>query len=124
MMALTRNIQRLGFGTRRAALCLFAWAALSCAPSGFQDEAFINSVRILASAADKPYAKPGDTVNLSVLAFDGRPIKPEPMKIFWLPFVCKDPLNDAYYGCFGQIASGMGGGGSGPMPDAICPKQP
>jgi hypothetical protein len=84
----------------------------SCAPSGFQDEKVIQSVRILASIADTPYARPGSTVKLQVLAYDGRATKPEPMTISWLPFVCKNPLNDAYYGCFQQFADAARGGGA------------
>ena len=69
------------------------WLA-SCGPAGFQDEALVNGVRILATRADVlgdggiledggggAYAKPGDTVLLSVLAADGRTSKPEPMVI-------------------------------------------
>jgi hypothetical protein len=78
----------------------------SCAPSGFQDAALVTSVRLLASSADEPYAKPGDTVNLQVLAVDGRTNPPVPMTVYWLPFVCENPPNDAYFGCFAQIAGG------------------
>jgi hypothetical protein len=102
------------------ALALGAWVCSSCAPGGFRDETNITGVRILASAADAPYAKPGQTVNLSVLAYDGRPNKPEPMQVYWLvaptatgvvPFVCKDPPNDAYYACF-QLLFALAGGGA------------
>jgi hypothetical protein len=108
------------------ALVLGAWLSSSCAPGGFRDETTISSVRIMASAADKPYARPGDTVTVSVLAFDGRPNKPEPMQIYWLavagfpPFVCTNPPNDAYYACF-QALAGAGGGadaGAGAGADA------
>jgi hypothetical protein len=105
---------------------LGAWLCSSCAPGGFRDETNIAGVRIMASSADKPYAKPGDTVTLSVLAYDGRTNKPEPMQIYWLavpglpPYVCKDPPNDAYYACFAQLA-GAGGrapdAGAGPRAD-------
>jgi hypothetical protein len=115
---------------RRALLALAAlasgWAASSCAPSGFADEAQIQSVRILASSADKPYAKPGDMVTVQVLAFDGRPVKREPMTLSWLPIVCENPQDDAYYACFAQFAAkmgprpggdaGAGGGTGGPLP--------
>lgn len=83
-----------------------AWMSSSCAPSGFQDASLVTSVRILASAAAEPYAKPGDTVNLQVLAVDGRTNPAVPMTIYWLPFVCENPPNDAYFGCFEQIAGG------------------
>src|SRR5258708_39776670 len=91
-------------------VCFGAWAASSCAPGGFQDSTLINSVRILASSADRPYAKPGSTVTLQLLAYDGRAEQPSPMRISWLPFVCDDPPNDAYYGRFQQIARGGAGG--------------
>jgi hypothetical protein len=90
-----------------------AWGASSCAPTGFLDQSQIESVRILASSADKPYAKPGDTVTVSVLAFDARPVKPEPMVLYWLPFVCENPAADAYYACFAQLAAGGKSGGAG-----------
>jgi hypothetical protein len=83
-----------------------AWMFSSCAPSGFQNAALVTSVRLLASSADEPYAKPGDTVNLQVLAVDGRTNPPVPMTVYWLPFVCENPPNDAYFGCFEQIAGG------------------
>jgi hypothetical protein len=86
------------------------WAASSCAPTPFPDASLVSSVRILASSADPPYAKPGALVRVRVLAFDGRANKTEPMNIFWLPFVCKDPPNDAYYACFAQFGAGAGSG--------------
>lgn len=100
-----------------------AWGT-SCGPSPFPDESLINSVRILATRADHPYAKPGDTVTLTVLATDQRPSKPEPMVIYWIPdpltgkLFCENPLNDAYYGCFipsdgGVSEAGSGDGGAG-----------
>jgi len=91
-------------------LAVAAWMSSSCAPSGFQDVALVNSVRILASSADEPYANPGDSVTVQVLAVDGRPDPAVPMNVYWLPFVCENPADDAYYGCFQQIAAG----GSGP----------
>lgn len=95
---------------------LAAWAALSCAPAGFQNPTVVTSVRVLASSADQPYAKPGSTVTLQVLAYDGRPTRPEPMTIYWLPFPCINPLNDAYYACFSQFAAGAAGDGGSSTP--------
>jgi hypothetical protein len=87
----------------------------SCAPSGFADPTIVSTVRILASSADQPYAAPGADVNLQVLAYDGRTSQPEPMTIYWLPFVCENPADDAYYNCFQQIENGgsAGDGGTG-----------
>jgi hypothetical protein len=78
----------------------------SCGPSDFSPETLINTVRVMASKSSEPYAAPGDNVNLEVLAYDGRPQKDEPMKIYWLPFTCENPANDAYYGCFASIFGG------------------
>ena len=86
-----------------------AWTSSSCAPSGFADPTVLATVRILASSADPAYAQPGSSVELQVLAFDGRPTQPEPMSIFWLPFVCEDPPDDAYYACFQQLGKGDAG---------------
>lgn len=90
----------------------------SCAPSGFESASIVNSVRILASSADQPYAMPGATVTLQVLAVDERPVKAEPMTLYWLPFVCFNPPDDAYYACFSQfagaVAASAADGGAGP----------
>jgi hypothetical protein len=94
-----------------------ALLGVSCAPSGFTDPAIIDSVRILASSADQPYAKPGANVTVSVLAYDGRPAKPEPMTIYWIPVPCVNPIDDAYYACFPQIAKGVFAGGAGGAAD-------
>jgi hypothetical protein len=101
-------------------VALGAWTASSCAPSGFADPTQITSVRILSSGADLPYAPPGAEVKLELLAYDGRKTQPEPMQLYWLPFVCENPTNDAYYACFQQLASGGGrdGGATVPSGDA------
>jgi hypothetical protein len=81
----------------------------SCGGQGFEPESVIDGVRILAARADKPFAAPGDTVTLSVLAVDGRAIKPEPMQVAWFPLVCIDPPGDDYYACFaGLLATDAG----------------
>ena len=115
---------RVGRPARRTPLAVplavagIAWGSSSCAPTGFASESLIASVRVLAASADKPYARPGDVVNMQVIAFDGR--KAEDLArltragVTWLPFVCKNPLNDAYYNCFAQRSlGGVPGGGDG-----------
>lgn len=93
-----------------------AWL-VACGPSPFPDESLINSVRILATRADHPYAKPGETVTVSVLATDQRSSKPEPMVVYWLPdpltgkLFCENPANDAYYGCFTPTDAGASSAG-------------
>jgi hypothetical protein len=97
----------------RGVLLVGAWAGSSCAPSGFASETLVTTVRILASGSDPAYAQPGSTVTVQVLAVDGRPAQPEPMTLFWLPVVCEDPADDAYFACF----QGLGRGDAGAAPD-------
>ena len=58
------------------ALCAPAIAAASLALSGcgtnFDPASLVESVRLLAIAADEPYTQPGDTVTMTALAVDGR----------------------------------------------------
>jgi hypothetical protein len=78
----------------------------ACTSANFDPPSKIESVRILTTAADKPYAKPGDTVNMTVLAFDGRASAPAPMGVWWIPQACFNPPGDDYYQCyasFGQM---------------------
>jgi hypothetical protein len=118
-----RRKNLLVLGVFPALVC--AW--LACGPKGFQDSALVNGVRILATRSDRPYAKPGDTVNLSVLVDDGRSSQPEPMVIYWFPvavtpplslplpkasFVCEDPKDDAYFACFASLLSAIGDAGA------------
>jgi hypothetical protein len=103
-------------------VALGGWASSSCAPSGFPGASLVTSVRILASSADRPDVTPGSPVNVRVLAYDGRTTKPAPMTTHWIPFVCKDPPDDAYYACFGQFAGGgPGDGGPSAAPVFVTP---
>jgi hypothetical protein len=101
---------------------------VSCSPAGFDAESLIESVRILASRSDQPYALPGATVRSQVLAVDGRPDAAgnAPMQIHWLPFLCINPPDDAYYGCFSELAGNqaiasalLDGGGPATLSTAI-----
>jgi hypothetical protein len=67
------------------ALALIALAALAggCSAVTFDPSSKVETVRILATSADKPYAAPGDTVHMQVLAFDGRPMPAAPMNVYW-----------------------------------------
>ena len=95
---------------------LVAWLTSSCSPSSFQSVTVVDGVRILASRASEPRARPGDTVTVDVLAIDGRLNPTPPMVQYWLPFLCLNPAQDAYYACFAQLAGA-------PAPDggAILP---
>jgi hypothetical protein len=95
--------------TGAPALVVLALAGAACG-TGFDPQSLVDSVRILASQADHPYATPGQTVTLQVLAYDGRPIQPAPMKVWWLPVVCTNPQDDLYYACFSSLAGGADAG--------------
>ena len=74
----------------------------------------LTTVRILASSADpglRAARLHGDGCRCS--PFDGRPTPPEPMTIYWLPFVCEDPADDAYYACFQELGGGDAGAPAG-----------
>jgi hypothetical protein len=100
-------------------LCAFpvifvAIAMTSCGLGGFEAESKLDSVRILATKVDKPYAQAGDTVTMETLAVDARADKSRPMTLYWIPFPCINPTNDLYYVCFQQLqGGGSGGGGMG-----------
>lgn len=101
----------------RSALALAALAAVvaaalafACGGEGFDPKSRVDSVRMFGVQVDKPYARPGETVNLEVLLTDGRPVKTRPLKLFWIPLVCLNPPNDLYYVCF-AAAAGVGGDG-------------
>ncbi|WP_394821876.1 hypothetical protein [Pendulispora albinea] len=94
-----------------------ATVLLSCSNVDFPPASELQSVRILASRADQPYARPGETVKIEVLTYDGRVDRARPVKLYWIPIVCINPRDDLYYDCFRQFAGatvpGGGGGGGG-----------
>src|SRR5580658_7616832 len=96
--------------TLTAVVALAVTAGTGCGLGDFPAISSITSVRILASRADEPYAKPGDTVHVDVLAVDGRAVKTTPMHVYWLPFACENPPEDLYYLCFEQLGGGGDGG--------------
>jgi hypothetical protein len=65
----------------------------------------VDGVRILATSADQPYAMPGESVSLRVLAIDGRADRSRPMQVLWLPAVCMNPGGDDYFNCYPSFDS-------------------
>jgi hypothetical protein len=105
------------FMSRVSFLCLVLSLVLAsaCGNTDFDPQGKIDSVRILSSKADKPMAKPGDTVNLDLLVVDGRLEKKTPVRTAWIPLPCLNPPEDLYYLCFVQaLGASMGMGGGGP----------
>ena len=91
-------------------VALAAFAALfACGGASFDPQSVVDSVRIFGVRPDKPYANPGDTVTLEVLAADRRKTQQRPMQIYWIPVVCLNPRDDLYYLCFGAAQPGDAG---------------
>jgi hypothetical protein len=103
-----------------ALLASVALVVSSCA-SDFEAISKLRTVRMLATRADKPYAKPGDTVTLETLAYDARADKSRPMQIFWIPFTCINPIDDLYYVCFAQFLAAAGSASDGGARDGGVP---
>ena len=96
-----------------AALLLAAFAALlACGTQGFDPESKVDSLRLFVVAADKPYAHAGDKVTLKALFADTRAEKPRPAKLYWIPILCLNPLEDLYYLCFANPGDASNQAGS------------
>lgn len=88
-------------------LAVVAIAALfACGGGGFDPASKVDSVRMFAVRADKPYAKPGQTVTLEALTADARKEKPRAAKLYWIPILCLNPQEDLYYLCFAPPGDG------------------
>ena len=77
---------------------LSLFSGLGCGPQ-FDPSNEIKSLRIMGVKKDKPYAQPGDDVNLQLLWHDpeGRDVQ----RVFLGG--CINPPGDLYYGCFQQF---------------------
>jgi hypothetical protein len=84
---------------KRTAIALALGATAACS-GDLPPASLVDGVRILATRADHPYAMPGETVTLQVLAVDGRSDPRATMRVFWLPTACVNPAGDAYFGCY------------------------
>jgi hypothetical protein len=96
-----------------------------CGPE-FDPQAKIDSLRVLAVQKDRPYAHPGDEVNLEILWSDGSEDAGRPIEIAWLSG-CHNPLGDLYAGCFANGGSpevGVGDRFSFTVPTDIITSRP
>jgi hypothetical protein len=79
--------------------------------AGFDPPSKVNSLRIFAVIADKPYANPGDEVTFTMTLHDGYPPPEEGprqnIQIVWLGG-CFNPPGDQYFGCYEQIGELLG----------------
>lgn len=116
------------FSLRARLVTLVVLAALvalfACGAADFDPASKVDSVRLFAVRADKPYAKPGETVTLEALTTDARKDKPREAKLYWIPVLCLNPSQDLYYLCFAPPGDGgREAGGTrlipvGPLADA------
>jgi hypothetical protein len=82
-----------------AAMLAVLGAIVACG-GGFDPQSKVDSVRLFAIKADKPYTKPGESVTLEALYTDARKEKPRALKNYWIPVICLNPRDDLYYLCF------------------------
>ena len=85
-------------------LCSFVFVTafslvLGCG-SDFAPKNQVSAIRILAARADQPYARPGEAVHIEGLVEDARKAPARPMRVFWFPAPCVDPVGFQYFGCF------------------------
>ncbi len=71
----------------------------------FDPASKLQTLRVLAVEADKPYPKPGETVDLTMLWHDGKspPDSSRPVQIVWLGG-CFNPDGDLYFQCYEPLA--------------------
>jgi hypothetical protein len=79
------------------ALASFLWAA--CGGSGFEPSSKIKGLRVLALQKEPPYPRPGETVDLHLLYWDGKS-ESSTRKVQFTFLQCDNPPGDLYYGCF------------------------
>jgi hypothetical protein len=81
---------------------------LGCAEE-FEPGSRVTSFRVLAQQTDAPFAKPGDTVNITSLSHD-----PLGRSVTWAWGACVNPASSTVEGCLDQIAADAAiSGGSG-----------
>src|SRR5688500_12004754 len=72
--------------------------ALGCGAE-LDPQSELSTLRILAVQKDKPYAKPGDRVSMTMLFHDAAEDAGRPIEIGWFSG-CVNPPGDLYQGCF------------------------
>src|SRR6185295_12325389 len=87
---------------------LGALGGLGCGPE-FDPGNEIKTLRVLAVKKDKPYAQPGEHVNLQLLWHDPKGRKDSEIQRAFIGG-CVNPPGDLYYGCFAQYGQGGAGG--------------
>ncbi len=94
----------IGLFVRLTAMVATAAMLITGCEKGFDPASQIQTLRIVGVRADKPYPKPGETVEFEMLWHDGSspPDSPRPVQIVWIGG-CFNPAGDLYYQCFEQL---------------------
>jgi hypothetical protein len=108
-----------------ARLALFAWlplATAACGGTSFDDPGIIKGLRVLAVQKSSPYPKPGETVGIKLLFWDGKASEDNPrdLLVTIFPRACENPIGDLYYNCLATLGGGLDVPDGG-MPDADVP---
>jgi hypothetical protein len=82
---------------------------LGCAPD-FDPASRVNSFRVLAQQADVPFAKPGETVNITSLSYD-----PQGRTVTWAWGACVNPESSTVEGCLTKMSADADSSGSSPI---------
>jgi hypothetical protein len=82
------------------ALGALALGSAACGPQ-FDPSNEVKTLRVLGVKKDKPYAQPGDTVNLQLLWHDPKGRADADLQRAFIGG-CVNPPGDLYYGCFAQ----------------------
>jgi hypothetical protein len=90
-------------------LFLAAAASVGCG-ADFDPGSRVTSLRVLAQQADAPFAKPGETVNISSLSYD-----PEGRTVNWAWAVCVNPAASTVDGCLSKLAMDAANSGQSPI---------
>ena len=94
-----------------ASLSLSLLVGGGCA-ANFDTAATVNTLRILGVQKDKPYAQPGDEVNLAALWIDANEERAGEVTFWWMAG-CVNPPGDLYYRCFQDLDPSKGTFGTG-----------
>ena len=92
-----------------AGLLLSFWGSFGCG-ADFDPGSRVTSFRVLAVQADAPFAKPGETVNLTSLSYD-----PQGRTVNWAWAACVNPNASTVEGCFEKIAQDTASSGTSPI---------
>lgn len=87
-------------------VALSSLATVACGPQ-FDPGNELRSLRVLGVKKDRPYAQPGEEVNLQLLWHDAK--GPRNVQRAFIGG-CVNPPSDLYYGCFGEFAKSAAAG--------------